>query len=52
MEPLREEIDAVLTDGDWSTESLDKLWKVDSFLKECGRVDGVGMSKPAPSPVI
>lgn len=45
IEPLREEIaDAVRTEG-WTKASIDKMHKLDSFIKESLRVQGPGLSQ-------
>lgn len=38
VQPLREEIEAVTGEEGWSRDAMHKLWKVDSFIKECLRV--------------
>jgi cytochrome P450 len=42
VQPLREELDAVLGSGPWQTASLAKLVKMDSFMKESLRVNPPG----------
>ena len=45
MKPMREEVEAVLADeGGWSKAALQKMRKVDSFLKESQRFHGIGLS--------
>ncbi|EKM50862.1 uncharacterized protein PHACADRAFT_128456 [Phanerochaete carnosa HHB-10118-sp] len=39
MKPLREEVEAIVAEDGWSKDSLQKMRKVDSFLKECQRLD-------------
>ncbi|KAI6111835.1 cytochrome P450 [Pisolithus croceorrhizus] len=39
--PLREEVDAVVRQDGWTKAAIDKMYKVDSFLKESYRFDGV-----------
>ncbi|KAM6503673.1 Cytochrome P450 [Amanita muscaria] len=41
IQPLREEVEAVMKEEGWSKGSVRKLWKVDSFIKECLRVSNV-----------
>ncbi|KIL60298.1 hypothetical protein M378DRAFT_26609 [Amanita muscaria Koide BX008] len=41
IQPLRDEVEAVMKEDGWSKESVRKLWKVDSFIKECLRVSNV-----------
>ncbi|KIP04651.1 hypothetical protein PHLGIDRAFT_109308 [Phlebiopsis gigantea 11061_1 CR5-6] len=43
MEPMREEVEAVIAHDGWCKASLQKMRKVDSFLKECQRVEGLGL---------
>lgn len=38
VQPLRDEIEAVINDEGWSKDSVRKLRKLDSFIKECLRV--------------
>ena len=40
MEPLREEVDAVIKEEGWTKAGIDKMHKIDSFLRETQRVDG------------
>ncbi|EKM50926.1 uncharacterized protein PHACADRAFT_262822 [Phanerochaete carnosa HHB-10118-sp] len=39
--PLREEVEAIVAEYGWSKDSLQKMHKVDSFLKECQRLDSL-----------
>ncbi|KAI6014537.1 hypothetical protein PISMIDRAFT_6834 [Pisolithus microcarpus 441] len=39
--PLREEVDAVVRQDGWTKVAIDKMYKIDSFLKESYRFDGV-----------
>ncbi|KIK77861.1 hypothetical protein PAXRUDRAFT_775722 [Paxillus rubicundulus Ve08.2h10] len=41
MQPLREEVELIVEMDGWSMEALAKMHKVDSFLKECQRLEGV-----------
>jgi len=43
LEPLREEVDAVIREEGWTKAGIDKMHKIDSFLKETQRVDGLGL---------
>ena len=38
--PLREGVDAVITEEGWTKAGMDKMHKVDSFLRETFRTDG------------
>ena len=40
IEPLRQEIDAVITKEGWTKAGIDKMHKVDSILRETFRADG------------
>ena len=40
MEPLREEVDAVIREEGWTKAGIDKMCKIDSFIRETQRVDG------------
>ncbi|KIL65456.1 hypothetical protein M378DRAFT_162080 [Amanita muscaria Koide BX008] len=41
IQPLRDEVEAVIKEEGWSKGSIRKLWKVDSFVKECLRVSNL-----------
>ncbi|TBU43917.1 cytochrome P450 [Dichomitus squalens] len=41
---LRDEIHPIIATEGWTAESFDKMEKLDSFLAECQRYDGVGMT--------
>ena len=41
LEPLREEVDAVIKDEGWTKAGVDKMYKIDSFLRETQRLDGI-----------
>ncbi|KIJ13827.1 hypothetical protein PAXINDRAFT_13375 [Paxillus involutus ATCC 200175] len=41
IQPLREEVEAIVEKDGWSKEALTKMRKVDSFLKESQRTDGI-----------
>ncbi|KAI0691476.1 cytochrome P450 [Cytidiella melzeri] len=40
IQPLREEVEAVIAEEGWSKSALQKMRKVDSFIKECQRCHG------------
>ncbi|KAF8467570.1 cytochrome P450 [Russula ochroleuca] len=42
VEPLRQEVDAVIKEG-WTKAGIDKMHKIDSFLRETQRIDGLGL---------
>ncbi|KAI6014535.1 cytochrome P450 [Pisolithus microcarpus] len=39
--PLREEVDTVVHQDGWTKAAIDRMYKIDSFLKESYRLDGV-----------
>ena len=41
MEPLRQEVDAVVKEEGWTKAGIDKMYKIDSFVRETLRVDGL-----------
>ena len=43
IEPLREEVERVIADDGWTKQSMTKMRKLDSFLKEVQRYTGIGM---------
>ena len=43
IEPLRQEVDAVVAEEGWTKAGLDKMHKIDSFLRETQRVDGFAL---------
>ena len=43
IEPLRQEIEAAVAEEGWTKAGLDKMYKIDSFLRETQRLDGLGI---------
>jgi hypothetical protein len=43
IEPLRQEIEAAVAEEGWTKAGLDKMYKIDSFLRETQRLDGIGI---------
>ena len=39
---MREEVDRVVAEDGWTKLAMQRMRKVDSFLKECARVFGLG----------
>jgi cytochrome P450 len=39
--PLRDEVESIVEKEGWSKAAVDKMRKVDSFLKECQRMEGI-----------
>ncbi|KAF8489265.1 cytochrome P450 [Russula emetica] len=40
IEPLRQEVDAVIREEGWTKAGMDKMYKIDSLLRETQRFDG------------
>ena len=43
LQPLREEVEGIVEKDGWSKVAMSKMRKVDSFLKECQRMEGVNI---------
>ena len=43
VEPLREEVDAVIKEEGWTKAGMDKMHKIDSFIRETQRIDGLAI---------
>ncbi|EJD07489.1 cytochrome P450 [Fomitiporia mediterranea MF3/22] len=41
--PLREEIEQVIKEEGWSKIAMTKMWKLDSFMKESQRINGINL---------
>ena len=41
IEPLRQEVDAVISEEGWTKDGIDKMHKIDSFLRETQRLGGI-----------
>jgi len=39
IEPLRQEIEAVVAEEGWTKAGMDKMHKIDSFVRETMRID-------------
>jgi hypothetical protein len=48
IEPLRREVEAVVAEEGWTKAGMDKMRKMDSFLRETQRIDpdGLGLCLP------
>ncbi|KAF8552481.1 cytochrome P450 [Imleria badia] len=44
IRPLREEVEGIVEKEGWSKVALSKMRKVDSFLKECQRIEGISVA--------
>lgn len=43
IQPLREEVEQVVAADGWTKTAMGKMWKLDSFLKESMRYNGIGL---------
>ncbi|CDO73437.1 hypothetical protein BN946_scf185013.g72 [Trametes cinnabarina] len=44
LQPLREEIEPILREEGWTKASMTKMWKLDSFLRESQRLNGLNLT--------
>ena len=44
QQPIREEAEALISEEGWTKATMGKLWKLDSFLKESHRYNGMAVS--------
>lgn len=42
IEPLRKEVEAVVAEEGWTKAGIDKMHKLDSFVRETQRMDNIG----------
>ena len=49
MEPLREEIEAAVKLHGWTKVAVGKMWKLDSFMREAQRLNGITLGAPPSS---
>jgi hypothetical protein len=52
IEPLREEVDAVIREEGWTKAGIDRMYKIDSFLRETQRLDGIASRSSDSFPTI
>ena len=50
IEPLRQEAEAIIAEEGWTKAGIDKMRKLDSFLRETQRIDGFGIGLSGRSP--
>jgi cytochrome P450 len=41
IEPLRQEVEAVIREEGWTKAGIDKMYKIDSIIRETQRIDGL-----------
>jgi hypothetical protein len=46
MEPIREEVEAAVAEHGWTKVALNRMRKLDSFMKETQRTQGLGGGRP------
>ncbi|KAI0368837.1 cytochrome P450 [Pilatotrama ljubarskyi] len=44
LQPLREEMEPLLKEEGWTKNAMGKMWKLDSFLRESQRYNGIGLT--------
>ncbi|KAI0640041.1 cytochrome P450 [Trametes polyzona] len=44
LQPLREEIEGIIKEEGWTKNGMGKMWKLDSFLRESQRYNGIGLT--------
>jgi hypothetical protein len=49
IQPLREEVEEVVRKEGWTKQGMSEMRKLDSFLKECQRMYGLGNGTFGPS---
>jgi hypothetical protein len=47
VEPLRREIHAAVAEEGWTTAGMDRMHKLDSFVRETQRIDTMGLGSSA-----
>ena len=47
VEPLRQEVEAVVAEEGWTKAGIDKMRKIDSFIRETQRLDVQGICSSA-----
>lgn len=52
IEPLRKEVETVVAEEGWTKAGMDKMYKIDSFVRETQRIDSPMLcaSNPLPLP--
>lgn len=42
IQQMRDEVEAVISEEGWTKDAISKMYKIDSFLKETQRLNGIG----------
>ena len=50
IEPLRQEVEVVVAEEGWTKNGIDKMNKIDSFIRESQRLDGLFTCPSIPFP--
>lgn len=45
MQPIRDEVESIVAAEGWTKAAMGKMWKLDSFLRESQRWNGVNLSR-------
>ena len=45
IQPLRDEVEQIIAVDGWTKAAMAKMWKLDSFLKECVRFNNISLSE-------
>ena len=48
VKPLRTEVEGIIGDEGWTKASMQKMKKIDSFMRESSRVNTLGLGKTVP----
>ncbi len=43
LQPLREEIEPLVKEEGWTKAAMSKMWRLDSFLRESQRYNGINI---------
>jgi len=52
MEPLRQEVETIVAEEGWTKAGVDRMHKIDSFIRETLRIDGQSISSLDPFPSV
>ena len=50
IQPLREEVEAIVAADGWTKGAIAKMWKLDSLFRESSRYHGISISSCHPLP--
>lgn len=52
IEPLRQEVETIVAEGGWTRAGMDKMLKLDSFLRETQRIDAESIGPLSSFPLL